>query len=132
MYSERLIEHFRNPRHVGELPPPAIVVEVTNPVCGDILRLSALFESERVAEARYRTRGCTASIAAGSALAEWMCGKTREQLAALRAADIEAGRRRPQPRIPPRGLALHRRRPRFAGVPPLNPLRFRPQPLQLA
>ena len=89
MYSERLIEHFRNPRHVGELPPPAVVVEVTNPVCGDILRLSARFEGERVAEVRYRTRGCTASIAAGSALAEWMCGKTREELAALRAADIE-------------------------------------------
>ena len=89
MYSERLIEHFRNPRHVGELPPPAVVVEVTNPVCGDILRLSARFEGERVAEVRYRTRGCTASIGAGSALAEWMGGKTREELAALRAADIE-------------------------------------------
>ncbi len=89
MYSERLIEHFRNPRHVGELPPPAVVVEVTNPACGDILRLSALFEGERVAEACYRTRGCTASIGAGSALAEWMRGKTRTELAALRASDIE-------------------------------------------
>lgn len=89
MYSERLIEHFKNPRHVGELPAPAVVVEVTNPVCGDILRLSARFEGERVAEARYRTRGCTASIGAGSALAEWMRGKTRAELASLRPADIE-------------------------------------------
>jgi nitrogen fixation protein NifU and related proteins len=89
MYSERLIEHFRNPRHVGELPSPAVVAEVTNPVCGDILRLSALFEGDCVTEARYRTRGCTASIAAGSALAEWMSGKTRTELAALCAADIE-------------------------------------------
>ena len=89
MYSEILLEHFRNPRHVGDLDPPAITVEVTNPACGDILRLSARFESDRVAEARYRTRGCTASIAAGSALTEWMTGKTRAALGELRAADIE-------------------------------------------
>lgn len=90
MYSERLIEHFKNPRHVGELPPPAVVVEVTNAACGDILRLSARFEGGRVADVRYRTRGCTASIGAGSALAEWMGGKTREDLASLGPADIEA------------------------------------------
>ena len=89
MYSERLLEHFRNPRHVGELAPPAVTVEVTNPACGDILRLSARFEDGRAAEVRYRTRGCTAAIAAGSALTEWMTGKTRPELARLRAADIE-------------------------------------------
>jgi len=75
---------------VGELPPPALSVEVENPACGDILRLSARFEGEVVAEARYKTRGCTASIAAGSALTEWMTGKTRGQLASIRAYDIEA------------------------------------------
>ena len=90
MYSEVLLEHFRNPRNVGELEPPAITVEVTNPACGDILRLSARFESGRVAEARYRTRGCTASIAAGSALTEWMTGKPVEALRGLRSAQIEA------------------------------------------
>lgn len=83
MYSERLLDHFRRPRHVGELPPPAVTVEVSNPACGDILRLSARFEGGAVVEARYRTRGCTASIAAGSALADWMAGKTREELAAV-------------------------------------------------
>ena len=89
MYSERLIEHFRNPRNVGELAPPAVTVEVTNPACGDILRLSARFEGEAAVEVRYRTRGCTASIAAGSALTEWMAGKTRAQLAALKPGDVE-------------------------------------------
>jgi NifU-like protein involved in Fe-S cluster formation len=89
MYSELLLEHFRNPRNVGDLEPPAITVEVSNPACGDILRLSARFESDRVAEARYRTRGCTASIAAGSALTQWMTGKSRTALRGLRAADIE-------------------------------------------
>lgn len=89
MYSERLLEHFRNPRNVGELPPPAVTVEVSNPACGDILRLSVRFEQDRAAAAAYKTRGCTASIAAGSALTEWIAGKTREELARIRAADID-------------------------------------------
>ena len=78
-----MIEHFQNPRNVGELGPPAITVEVSNPACGDILRLSVRFEGGRVAEVRYKVRGCTASIAAGSALTEWMAGKTRGELAAF-------------------------------------------------
>ncbi len=89
MYSERLLDHFRHPRNPGELPPPAVTVEVTQPVCGDVLRLSARFENGRVAEARFRARGCTASVAAGSALSEWMSGKTRAELAAMRPADVE-------------------------------------------
>ena len=90
MYSERLLEHFQNPRHVGELAPPAVVVEVTNPACGDIMRLSVRFEGDRVAEVAYKTRGCTASIATGSATVEWMMGRTRAELAAVKAADLEA------------------------------------------
>jgi nitrogen fixation protein NifU and related proteins len=89
MYSERLLDHFRNPRNVGEIPPPAVTVEASNPACGDILRLSALFAAGHVAEVRYKTRGCTASIAAGSALTEWMMGKSLAELDALRPADIE-------------------------------------------
>ncbi len=89
MYTERLLDHFRNPRNVGELPPPAVTVEVSNPICGDILRLSVRFEEGRAAEARYKTRGCTASIAAGSALTEWLRGKTPQEMAALRTGGIE-------------------------------------------
>jgi nitrogen fixation protein NifU and related proteins len=89
MYPERLLDHFQNPRNVGELPPPAVTVEVSNPACGDILRLSARFENGRIAEARYKVRGCTASIAAGSALTEWLIGKRREDLAGFRPAVIE-------------------------------------------
>jgi nitrogen fixation NifU-like protein len=89
MYSEKLLDHFRSPRNTGELPPPAVTVEVTNPACGDILRLSARFEQERVTEVRYLVRGCTASIAAGSALTELVQGKSRAELAALRAGAIE-------------------------------------------
>src|SRR5271155_160018 len=89
MYSSRLIDHFQNPRSVGELPPPAITIEVTNPACGDILRMSVRFEGSIVAEARYKTKGCTASIAAGSALAQWLAGKSKQDLRGFRAADVE-------------------------------------------
>lgn len=89
MHSETLLEHFRNPRNAGHLPPPAITVDVTNPACGDMLRLSARFEGGRVAEARFQVRGCTAAIAAGSALTQWMTGKTRQELQALTAEIID-------------------------------------------
>src|ERR1700704_693985 len=89
MYPARLIEHFQNPRNVGELPPPAVTVEVSNPACGDILRLAARFEAGAAVEVRYKVRGCTASIAAGSALTEWMTGKSRAQLQTLTPAMIE-------------------------------------------
>ena len=90
MFSERLLDHFKNPRNVGELGPPAVTVEVSNPVCGDILRLSVRFDGDRVAEARYKVRGCTASIAAGSALTEWLAGRSRSELAALGAESRHA------------------------------------------
>ena len=89
MYPPRLIDHFQNPRNVGDLDPPAVALEVSNPACGDILRLSARLESGKVAEARYKVRGCTASIAAGSALTEWLAGKNREEIAAFQPALID-------------------------------------------
>ena len=89
MYSDILLDHFKNPRNVGELPPPALTVEVSNPACGDILRLSTQFTDGSVSGVKYKVRGCTASIASGSALTEWMLGKTAAQLAAVRAATIE-------------------------------------------
>ena len=90
MYSEVFLDHFKNPRNVGELSPPAVTVEISNPACGDILRLSARFEEGRAAEVRYKVRGCTAAIASGSALTEWMTGKSREELAGLSAATVES------------------------------------------
>jgi len=89
VYSETFLDHFQNPRNVGELQRPAITVEVSNPVCGDILRLSAEFDDDFVTAVAYKARGCTASIAAGSALTEWMRGKSRLELAAIRPATVE-------------------------------------------
>jgi nitrogen fixation NifU-like protein len=89
VYSDAFLDHFKNPRNVGDLEPPAVTVEISNPICGDILRLSALFHDDRVVEVRYKVRGCTAAIASGSALTEWMRDKTRRELAGLKAADVE-------------------------------------------
>jgi nitrogen fixation NifU-like protein len=88
--SPQLIDHFRNPRNVGELPPPALTVEVSNPVCGDILRISAHVVDGRIVESRYKVRGCTASIAAGSAFTELLAGRDRAGLTALTKEDVEA------------------------------------------
>lgn len=90
MFSPKLLDYFENPRNPGSLEPPAVQVRVENPICGDILELAARFEDGRVAEARYRTRGCTASIGVGSALTELLVGKALTELKAMKAADIEA------------------------------------------
>lgn len=90
MYSEAFLDHFKNPRNVGELDPPALTVEISNPACGDILRLSARFDDGRIVQVRYKVRGCTASIASGSALSEWMQGKSRTELEALEPETVEA------------------------------------------
>lgn len=87
--SPELIEHFSNPRNVGELALPAVTVEVSNPICGDILRLAVRSEEGRVTEARYKARGCTASIAAGSALTELLLGRDKAALLALTKDDVE-------------------------------------------
>lgn len=88
MFTEALLDHFRNPRNVGELPPPAAMVEVSNPACGDVLRLSVRFEGGAAVQVRYKVRGCTASIAAGSVLTELMVGRTREELARITPARV--------------------------------------------
>jgi len=90
MYSERLLDHFEHPRNVGALDPPALVVEVENPACGDILKLSAEVSGGRFTRVLYQTRGCTASIAAGSALTVLLTGRTVEQASCVAAAEVEA------------------------------------------
>ncbi|MGE5646567.1 MAG: iron-sulfur cluster assembly scaffold protein [Acidobacteriota bacterium] len=89
MYTERLLDHFRKPRNVGELGPPALCVDASNPACGDLLRLSVEFEDGVIKRARYKVKGCTASIAAGSVLTEWLIGKTAAEASGLTPAAIE-------------------------------------------
>ena len=89
MHSEKLLEHFQNPRNAGELSDATVRVDVENPACGDRLRLTARIEAGVVAEVRFQVRGCTASIAAGSVLTEWLMGRRAAEAAALRTAEIE-------------------------------------------
>ncbi len=90
MYSDALLDHLRNPRHAGQLPPPAPTVQVTNPVCGDVLRLSVRVESGVILEARFKAQGCPPTIACGSALAEWLHGRSVEALRSFAVSDLEA------------------------------------------
>ena len=76
MYSAAVLDHFQNPRNAGTLEGSATTVSVENPVCGDILELSVRMESGRIAEARFRTRGCVTALACSSLLTELLKGKT--------------------------------------------------------
>ena len=89
VHNPELLDHFRNPRNVGDLPAPAVTAEVSNPACGDTLRLSVRWEDGRVADVGYRTRGCTAAIAAGSALTELLAGRSASDALAISTDDIE-------------------------------------------
>src|SRR5258705_859455 len=91
MFSEMVLEHFQRPRNAGELPGATAVVEVSNPVCGDVLRLAVIVENGVVREARFLCRGCTASIASASVLTEKMKGRAVNELKEMRAAEIAGG-----------------------------------------
>lgn len=83
MFSEALLDHFRNPRNAGELAGADATVEVTNPVCGDVLKLSARVSGNRIAEVRFLCRGCTTAIACASFLTESLRGKETRELSAV-------------------------------------------------
>ena len=87
MYSPQLLDHFENPRGVGDLAEATVSVELRNPACGDVLRLSLRIENERVVEARFRAKGCVPAIACGSKLVETISGT---DLATVRALNEEA------------------------------------------
>jgi nitrogen fixation protein NifU and related proteins len=74
MFSELVLDHFRNPRNAGKLANATAEVQATNPVCGDILELSVRIENEAITEARFLCRGCTTSIACASFLTERLTG----------------------------------------------------------
>ena len=88
MLSEALLDHFRNPRNAGELPAATSRIEVNNPVCGDVLRLAAVFEGGVVREVRFLCRGCTASIACASLLTESMRGRELRGLRKITAESL--------------------------------------------
>ena len=77
------MNHFENPRNVGDIPGADVSIRVENPACGDIMQLSIRLAAEhgregdaRISDARFRIRGCVTSIACGSVLTEMLHGKT--------------------------------------------------------
>jgi nitrogen fixation NifU-like protein len=88
MFSEAVLDHFRNPRNAGELPNADATIEVTNPVCGDILQLAARRNGDKIAEARFLCRGCTTSIACASLLTELLRGRTFNESSSITAESI--------------------------------------------
>jgi nitrogen fixation protein NifU and related proteins len=87
MFTQALLDHFQNPRNAGELPNANTRIEACNPVCGDVLQLSALLEHGVVQEVRFLCRGCTASIACASLLTESVQGR---ELRAIRSITPES------------------------------------------
>lgn len=82
------MDHYRNPRNAGTLDGATITVSVTNPVCGDILELSARVQDGRIAEARFRTTGCVTAKACSSLLTELLIGKTPAEVETISAEQI--------------------------------------------
>jgi nitrogen fixation NifU-like protein len=79
MYSEKVMEHFQNPRNVGEIEDADGVGEIGNPVCGDIMKLYIKVNDDRITEAKFKTFGCGAAIATSSMVTELVKGKTLEE-----------------------------------------------------
>ncbi|MHB0976174.1 MAG: Fe-S cluster assembly scaffold protein NifU [Candidatus Aquicultorales bacterium] len=79
MYSEKVMEHFRNPRNVGEIDDADGVGEVGNPVCGDMMKIFIKVKEDKIDDIKFQTLGCGAAIATSSMVTELAMGKTLDE-----------------------------------------------------
>ena len=79
LYSEKVMEHFRHPRNVGEMKNPDGIGHVGNPICGDIMELYIKVNNNRIIDAKFKTFGCGAAIATSSMITGMVKGKTIEE-----------------------------------------------------
>jgi len=75
-YSEKVMDHFRNPRNVGEIENPDGIGHVGNPMCGDVMELYIKVENDTIVDAKFKTFGCGAAIATSSMATELVIGKS--------------------------------------------------------
>jgi nitrogen fixation NifU-like protein len=85
MYTEKVMDHFENPRNVGDMPDANGIGEVGNPTCGDITKIYLKIEDNIIKDIKFKTFGCAAAVASSSMLTEMAKGKTIEE--ALRITD---------------------------------------------
>jgi nitrogen fixation protein NifU and related proteins len=78
-YSEIVMDHFTNPRNMGEIKNPSGVAEVGNPVCGDVMKLYLKIEDDKIIDAKFKTFGCSAAIASSSMTTELIKGKSIDE-----------------------------------------------------
>lgn len=83
MYSELVMEHFRNPRNVGVIEDADGVGEVGNPVCGDMMRITIKVRDNVLEDIKFQTLGCGAAVATSSMITEMAKGKTLEEALAI-------------------------------------------------
>ena len=91
MYSPQLLDHFQNPRNAGQVTNPDASVQIENPACGDILKLTMRVTNGRIAEIRFLAKGCVPAMACGSLLTELLQGKTIEEARKLRREELVQG-----------------------------------------
>ncbi len=83
MYSEKVMEHFANPRNTGELPQADGIGEVGNPACGDMMTFYIKVKDGKIEDVKYKTFGCVAAIAVSSMVSEMVKGKTLKEAKAI-------------------------------------------------
>jgi len=87
-YSEKLLDYFQNPRCVGEIADAHAVAEVSNPVCGDVIKLWVKLDNGRIQDAKFKAQGCSASIATSSYATEMIIGMDINQARAITKEEI--------------------------------------------
>lgn len=88
MYTDKVMEHFKNPRNMGEIADADGVGTVGNPVCGDLMSISIKVKDNRLADVKFKTFGCGAAIATSSMTTELAKGKTLEEAMKITRADV--------------------------------------------
>ena len=79
MYSEKVMDHFNNPRNVGEIPDADGIGSEGNPVCGDMMKIFIKVDKEKITDIKFKTFGCGAAIAVSSMITEMAKGKTLDE-----------------------------------------------------
>jgi len=88
VYTDKVLDHFRNPRNMGEIPDADGVGTVGNPVCGDLMSIYIKVKDNHIADIRFKTFGCGAAIATSSMITELAKGKTLEEAMKISRGDV--------------------------------------------